>query len=67
MGRNPLHLNEQYFSYWIALFRENGAVKDTTATLAIKSIMLAVAELESFTVPAWFYADWLGVFRQQKR
>jgi hypothetical protein len=62
MGRNPLHLNEQYFNYWTRLFASSGHSFDGLGTLALKSAMLAFTGYGGFVIPSWFYSDWIGVF-----
>lgn len=66
VGRNPLHLNEQEFPYWVEKFRANGKELDPGATDALRDLMRVFARLNDSgrcpVVPAWFFSHYIGVF-----
>lgn len=67
VGRNPLHLNEQPFPYWVEKFAAQGKVLDPVATNAVRDVMRAFYRLHEAkqypVIPAWYFSDYFGVFR----
>lgn len=65
VGRNPLHLNEQPFPYWIEKFEANGHALDERTTNAVKTFMRSIQGQGNIIVPSWYFSSYFGVFREQ--
>lgn len=66
VGRNPLHLNEQPFSYWIEKFASNGFILNKIKTDALQNIMKAFSTIPGYpVVPCWYFSSYIGVFEKQ--
>jgi SAM-dependent methyltransferase len=70
VGRNPLHLNEQLFEYWIDKFEARGRALNSVLTVAVRSIMRQFSSLHRAgmypVIPAWYISDYFGVFTEDR-
>lgn len=61
-GMNPTHVNEQPFSYWVALFAREGYELDIVSTVRARNSMFAAADVFR---DAWWYPKNLLILRPQ--
>jgi len=68
IGRNPLHLNEQPFEYWMQLFLETGMQLDSICTSTLRAVFRGFYTMHEGgqlpVIPAWLFSDYIGVFRR---
>lgn len=55
-GRNPTHVNENTFAYWMEHFRRHGYVPDMTATARFRHLLLTdPAYAKNYAMSTWWY------------
>ena len=61
-GKNPSHVNENTFGYWIQKFRDNFYEPDLAATARLRHLILHDPVFGGYMVEAWWYPKNVWVF-----
>ena len=62
LGRNPSHVNENTFAYWIGKFDNNGYIVDWAKTAKLKHSLVSDQDFKNNMKHAWWYPKNMLVF-----